>query len=49
MLSFAAGAMLYAVVGELIPESQKNRNKSRITAVTLGGFLIMTVLDLALG
>ncbi len=49
MLAFAAGAMLYAVVGELVPESQKNPRKALMTAATAGGFLLMTALDLALG
>lgn len=48
LLSFAAGAMLYVVVEELIPEA--NRGESRAgTAGVMAGFLIMMVLDVALG
>ena len=49
LLSFAAGAMIYVVVEELIPESQKNKNKNIITIFTLIGFSIMMILDIALG
>ena len=48
LLSFAAGAMIYVVVEELIPESQTNNNKSIITLFTLIGFSIMMILDIAL-
>ena len=44
-LSFAAGAMIYVIVKELIPESQTNRNKSLITLFFIVGFLIMMILD----
>lgn len=48
-LSFAAGAMIYVVVQELIPESQTNENKSLMAFWTLVGFLIMMFLDVTLG
>ena len=48
LLSFAAGAMIYVVVEELIPESQTNSNKGLITIFTLIGFSIMTFLDITL-
>lgn len=48
-LSFAAGAMIYVVVQELIPESQTNDNKSLMAFFTLVGFLIMMILDVTLG
>jgi ZIP family zinc transporter len=48
-LSFAAGAMLFVVVEELIPESQSGGNTDLATASALGGFVVMMVLDLALG
>lgn len=48
-LSFAAGAMIYVVVQELIPESQTNENKSLMAFWTLIGFLIMMFLDVTLG
>lgn len=47
-LSFAAGAMIYVIIQELIPESQTNNNKSLMALFTLIGFSIMMVLDTAL-
>ena len=49
LLSFAAGAMIYVVVEELIPESQTNEKKDMMALFTLIGFSIMMILDLALG
>lgn len=49
LLAFAAGAMIYVVIEELIPESQKNKNKDFIAFCTLFGFVIMMIMDLALG
>ena len=49
LLSFAAGAMLYVVIEEIIPESQLNKNKGLIALLTLVGFSIMMILDVALG
>lgn len=48
LLSFAAGAMLYVVIQELIPESQSNENKEMITMFTIFGFIIMMLLDVLL-
>lgn len=48
-LSFAAGAMIYVVISELIPESQKNKHKNLITMFTIIGFSIMMILDVSLG
>lgn len=48
-LSFAAGAMIYVVVSELIPESQSNKKKEIMAIFTIIGFSIMMVLDVALG
>ena len=49
-LCFAAGAMIFVVVEELIPESQKNyANIDLITMATLSGFSVMMILDIALG
>jgi ZIP family zinc transporter len=48
-LSFAAGAMIFVVVEELIPESQKEGNSDIATIGALLGFAIMMVLDVALG
>lgn len=49
LLSFAAGAMIYVVVEELIPESQANERKDLMALFTLVGFSVMMVLDVALG
>lgn len=49
LLSFAAGAMIYVVVEELIPESQTNQKKDVMALFTLIGFSIMMILDIALG
>lgn len=49
LLCFAAGAMIYVVVMELIPESQNNKNKDKMTILTIIGFVIMTLLDVLLG
>lgn len=48
-LSFAAGAMIYVVVSELIPESQTNEKKDLMAIFTIIGFAIMMILDVALG
>ena len=48
-LSFAAGAMIFVVVEELIPESQNSGNRDIATLFTILGFTIMMVLDVALG
>jgi len=48
-LSFAAGAMIYVVVEELIPESQLKKNTDLATVGTLLGFTVMMILDVALG
>lgn len=48
-LSFAAGAMIYVVISELNPESQTNEKKELISLITILGFSIMMILDIALG
>jgi ZIP family zinc transporter len=48
-LAFAAGAMIFVVVEELIPESQRGGNTDLATMGTLGGFTVMMILDVALG
>ena len=48
-LSFAAGAMVYVVVEELIPESQHEGNVDLATVSLMFGFVVMMVLDVALG
>ena len=48
-LAFAAGAMIFVVVEELIPESQRHGNHDFATLGALGGFAVMMMLDVALG
>ena len=48
-LAFAAGAMIFVVIEELIPESQRNENTDIATIGTLAGFAVMMTLDVALG
>jgi ZIP family zinc transporter len=48
-LSFAAGAMIYVVVEELIPESQLEKNTDLATVGAMLGFAVMMMLDVALG
>lgn len=48
-LSFAAGAMIYVVISELIPESQTNEKKEMMAIYTIIGFTIMMILDVAFG
>lgn len=48
-LSFAAGAMIYVVVEELIPEAHLGEHSHPGTLGVLAGFLVMMVLDVALG
>jgi ZIP family zinc transporter len=48
-LAFAAGAMIYVVVEELIPESQRHGNTDLATMGAMGGFAVMMLLDVALG
>ena len=49
LLSFAAGAMIYVVVEELIPESQNGKFKHIATLSLTLGFIIMMILDVSLG
>ena len=48
-LSFAAGAMIFVVVEEVIPETQLDKNTDIATLGFIGGFIVMMVLDVALG
>ncbi|MCX7696647.1 MAG: ZIP family metal transporter [Bacteroidales bacterium] len=47
-LSFAAGAMIYVVVEEIIPQAQKGQHNDHVTLFLLGGFIVMMILDLSL-
>lgn len=49
LLSFAAGAMIYVVVEELMPEASEGEHSNISTLGFAAGFLIMMVLDVALG
>ena len=49
MLAFAAGAMIFVVVEDLIPESQASGNRDIATMGTMLGFAVMMTLDVALG
>ena len=49
LLSFAAGAMMYVVVEELIPEAHLGEHSNAGTLGVMAGFLLMMVLDVALG
>lgn len=49
LLSFAAGAMIYVVVEEIIPESQTNERKDVMALFAIIGFSVMMILDIALG
>ncbi len=48
-LAFAAGAMIFVVVEELIPESHRNSNADLATMGAMVGFTVMMILDVALG
>lgn len=49
ILSFAAGAMIYVVVEELIPEAQSGEHSNISTVGVAVGFVLMMILDVALG
>jgi ZIP family zinc transporter len=48
-LAFAAGAMIFIVVEEVIPESQRGGNSDLATMGLIAGFIVMMCLDVALG
>ena len=49
LLSFAAGAMMYVVVEELIPEMAEGKHSNVGTIAFMIGFCLMMILDVALG
>ena len=48
-LAFAAGAMIYVVVEELIPSAHESGRSDLVTLSAIGGFTLMMILDVALG
>jgi len=48
-LAFAAGAMIYVVVEEVIPETQRDKYTDVAVLGFIGGFIVMMILDVALG
>jgi ZIP family zinc transporter len=48
-LAFAAGAMIFVVVEEVIPETQQDKNTDIATLGFIAGFIVMMMLDVALG
>lgn len=48
-LAFAAGAMIFVVVEEVIPETQQDKHTDIATMGFIGGFIVMMILDVALG
>jgi zinc transporter, ZIP family len=48
-LAFAAGAMIYVVIEELIPSAHQGQRADLVTVGALGGFTVMMILDLAFG
>ena len=49
MMAFTAGAMIFVVTEELIPESQTNGNTDMATLGLMVSFVVMMVMDVALG
>ncbi|MFT5762063.1 MAG: ZIP family zinc transporter, partial [Polaribacter sp.] len=48
-LAFAAGAMIFVVVEEVIPETQRDKYTDIATLGFIGGFIVMMALDVGLG
>jgi ZIP family zinc transporter len=48
-LAFAAGAMIFVIASEIIPETAREETKQATTFALLAGFVVMMVLDIALG
>ena len=49
LLSFAAGAMIYVVIEELVPEMSEGGHSNRATIAFMVGFCLMMTLDVMLG
>jgi len=48
-LAFAAGAMIFVVIEEVVPETQQDKYTDYATLGFIGGFIVMMILDVALG
>ena len=48
-LAFAAGAMIYVVIEEVVPETQRDKHTDTAALGFIGGFLVMMILDVSLG
>ena len=48
-LAFAAGAMIYVVIEEVVPETQQDKYADLATLGFIGGFIVMMALDVSLG
>ena len=48
-LAFAAGAMIFVVVEEVIPETQRDKYTDRSVLGFIAGFIVMMILDVSLG
>lgn len=48
-LSFAAGAMIFVVIEDIIPECQREGNIDIVAMAAIGGFILRIILDVALG
>lgn len=48
-LSFAAGAMIFVVIEEVVPETQRDKYTDQAALGFVGGFIIMMILDVSLG
>jgi ZIP family zinc transporter len=48
-LAFAAGAMIFVVIEEVIPETQMDQHTDIATMGFVGGFIVMMTLDVGLG
>ena len=48
-LAFAAGAMIYVVLEELIPSAHESGRADMVTLAAIVGFTLMMILDVALG
>lgn len=48
-LSFAAGAMIFVVTEELVPESQRGGHPDLAASSAMAGFVVMMILDVAFG